>query len=208
MLWNHHPVWSCTSNFGSSAKTLPLILYDLDEWGAAQWLWSYATSTTWSKLPPCQHRLTTSSCLYISWFSCHFSFRYGRFRLIDIPGLRDIMPVTMETFIDHVKASSKKGAEILSTQWVAECCAIIDDRRDMIEGIMPSDDQVMHCIHVSSIPALCTVWNFICSRQGKINVDYWLFNEEINFKEICDESPHCILIQNVYSSRWILQNLM
>ncbi len=31
-----------------------------------------------------------------------------------IPGLRDIMPVTMETFIDHVKASSKKAAEILN----------------------------------------------------------------------------------------------
>ena len=84
-------------------------------------------------------------------FTCPFSFRYGKFRLIDIPGLRDIMPVTMETFIDHVKASSKKAAEILNTQWVAECCAIIDDRRDMIEGIMPTDDQVLHSIHICFI---------------------------------------------------------
>ena len=62
--------------------------------------------------------------------------------MIDIPNLREIMPVTMEDFIEHVKASSKKGAEILKTQWLTECCDIIDEQRDNIEELMPSDDPV------------------------------------------------------------------
>ena len=71
-----------------------------------------------------------------------FNSRYGDFRLIDIPSLREIMPVTMEDFIEHVKASSKKGAETLRTQWLTECCDIIDEQRDNIEELMPSDDPV------------------------------------------------------------------
>ena len=62
--------------------------------------------------------------------------------MIDIANLREIMPVTMEDFIEHVKASSKKGAEILKTQWLTECCDIIDEQRDNIEELMPSDDPV------------------------------------------------------------------
>ena len=68
--------------------------------------------------------------------------RYKDFRLIDIPKLREVMPVTMEDFTEHVKESSKKGAEILRTQWVNECCDIIDEHRDNIEDLMPGDDPV------------------------------------------------------------------
>ena len=69
-------------------------------------------------------------------------FRYGSFRLIDIPGLREIMPVTMEMFVDHVKQSSAAGAERLKKEWIPECCQIIDSKRDDIEAWMPMDDPV------------------------------------------------------------------
>ena len=68
--------------------------------------------------------------------------RYGDFRLIDIPGLRAIMPVTMETFLEHVSASSKQAAQVLRTQWLPECCRIVDDQRDEVEKWMPEDDSV------------------------------------------------------------------
>ena len=52
------------------------------------------------------------------------------------------MPVTMEGFTEHVRTSSRRGAELLRTQWLTECCDIIDEQRDNIEELMPADDPV------------------------------------------------------------------
>ena len=79
--------------------------------------------------------------MYLSW--CHnftvYFHRYGLFRLIDIQGLRQIMPVTLETFYEHVLKSSKLGAEILEREWLHECCTVVDRFRDDIEEMMPKD---------------------------------------------------------------------
>lgn len=74
----------------------------------------------------------------------HFSppFSFGSFRLIDIPGLRDIMPVTMETLVQHVTDSSEAGAQQLRDEWIPECCRIVDELRDEVEAWMPMDDNV------------------------------------------------------------------
>ena len=53
----------------------------------------------------------------------------------------------METFIEHVKASSARGAETLRKEWIPECCQIIDAKRDDIEAWMPLDDPVSHERH-------------------------------------------------------------
>ena len=66
-----------------------------------------------------------------------FSIRYGNFRLIDIPGLKEIMPVTMETFLKHVEESSQAGSCILAKEWMKECCDIVDSFRDAIESLTP-----------------------------------------------------------------------
>ena len=79
---------------------------------------------------------------FMNWLMICFSSRYGNFRLIDIPGLKRIMPVTMATFMKHVADSSLKGARLLTEHWLKECCSIIDDRREDIEYLMPLDDQV------------------------------------------------------------------
>lgn len=52
------------------------------------------------------------------------------------------MPVTMETFYKHVKASSERCARRLEEEWLQECCELIDNLRDSIEEWMPQDDQV------------------------------------------------------------------
>ncbi|CAH1783206.1 unnamed protein product, partial [Owenia fusiformis] len=71
----------------------------------------------------------------------HFEAKYGTFRLIDIPGLKKIMPITMESFLEHVSNSSHHGAKILKEEWLVECCDIIDEWRDNLEEWMPNGDQ-------------------------------------------------------------------
>ena len=69
-------------------------------------------------------------------------FRYGAFRLIDLPGLKKVMPVTMENFLEHVEKSTSDGVNKLRYDWLPECCAIIDMRRDDVEKWMPQEDEV------------------------------------------------------------------
>ena len=52
------------------------------------------------------------------------------------------MPVTMEDFLKHVQKSAQTGLEKLRYDWLPECCAIIDMRRDEVEKWMPQDDEV------------------------------------------------------------------
>ena len=68
--------------------------------------------------------------------------RYGSLRLIDIPHLRSVMPLTMEAMTASVEATSARGAALLSGDWISECCDIVDDNRDAIESWMPPDDEV------------------------------------------------------------------
>ncbi|XP_053376707.1 dynein axonemal heavy chain 3-like [Mercenaria mercenaria] len=73
----------------------------------------------------------------------HFHSKYGDFRLIDIPGLLEIMPITMEDFLKHVQESTKAGVEKLRYDWLPECCAIVDMRREEVEQWMPQDNEVL-----------------------------------------------------------------
>ncbi|XP_070559259.1 dynein axonemal heavy chain 3-like isoform X5 [Ptychodera flava] len=75
-----------------------------------------------------------SAILYI------WETKYATFRLIDIAGLKSIMPITMEEFHDHVKTSSAMGAKILKQEWLKECAGIINDNRESIEEWMPKDE--------------------------------------------------------------------
>ena len=68
-----------------------------------------------------------------------FDSRYKDLRLIDIPGLKALMPITMETFLKHVQDSSKAGAGVLENVWLADCCNLIDQFRDEVEAWMPPD---------------------------------------------------------------------
>ncbi|KAL3852322.1 hypothetical protein ACJMK2_015979 [Sinanodonta woodiana] len=69
-----------------------------------------------------------------------FEYKYGKFRLIDIPGLRKVMPITMEKFTEHVQNSSKSGSQKLQHDWLAECCAVVEENQDEIEAWMQQDN--------------------------------------------------------------------
>jgi len=68
--------------------------------------------------------------------------RYGSFRLIDIPGLRSIMPITMQQFVQHVTESTQRGVAHLRDDWLPESCAIMEVNREEVEKWMPQDDEV------------------------------------------------------------------
>ncbi|XP_033642613.1 dynein heavy chain 3, axonemal-like [Asterias rubens] len=91
--------------------------------------------------------------------------KYFTFRLIDIPGLKKVMPLTMEAFLDHVESSSKKGREILDKEWMSECTAIVGRNQDEIERWMPVDEdtRMKHMDHFfSSVATLMSN----CLRDG------------------------------------------
>ncbi|KAH9505437.1 hypothetical protein Btru_057282 [Bulinus truncatus] len=105
-----------------------------------------------------------------------FNTRFQDFRLIDIAGLKKIMPVTMEDFINHVKASSKQSSEILQNVWLADCANMMDQMRDDIEAWMPTDMQeriIMMEHFFNSVASLMSVLLrqvVECSIQDLVNL--------------------------------------
>ena len=75
--------------------------------------------------------------------------RYASFRLIDIPGLKQVIPITMEAFLDHVKASCKRGRQLLVDGWLAECATIVDEQREAIEEWMSLDEVSCTCLIIT-----------------------------------------------------------
>ncbi|XP_052779096.1 dynein axonemal heavy chain 3-like isoform X2 [Mya arenaria] len=73
----------------------------------------------------------------------HFHEKYGSFRLIDIPGLRSVMPITMQGFLSHVQESTMRGVTHLRDDWLPESCAIMDMRREEVELWMPHDAEAL-----------------------------------------------------------------
>ncbi|KAL5013225.1 hypothetical protein ScPMuIL_007495 [Solemya velum] len=65
---------------------------------------------------------------------------YEHFRLLDIPSLREKMPVTLDMFMQHAEISVKVAADKLHTQWLQECCDLVDSLRDEVEDWMPNGD--------------------------------------------------------------------
>nr|XP_054750956.1 dynein axonemal heavy chain 3-like isoform X12 [Lytechinus pictus] len=87
--------------------------------------------------------------------------QYAHLRMLDRPGIEEIMPLTPETFLDHIKNTTKQTREILINDWLEECANMIDDERDEIERWMPesSDGRMAQMDHffrsVSTLMSLC-----------------------------------------------------
>ena len=66
--------------------------------------------------------------------------RFADFRLIDLPGLLDCLPLSTAELTRHVQKSSQEGARFLENVWVPACVEIISQRRDEVEAWMPGDE--------------------------------------------------------------------
>ncbi|XP_064633532.1 dynein axonemal heavy chain 3-like isoform X2 [Lineus longissimus] len=100
----------------------------------------------------------------------HFETKYGEFRLIDIPNLKLVMPLTMELFLEHVQNSSRLASAILRTDWATECCNIIGEHRDDIEDWMPIGDNELRMTkmdhYFNSVASLMSVLLRSCVRNS------------------------------------------
>ena len=56
---------------------------------------------------------------------------------MDLPGLRETMPLTMDDFVKDVQKSCNTCRNILVNKWIPECCDVINKYKDDIEqGIL------------------------------------------------------------------------
>lgn len=67
-------------------------------------------------------------------------FRFADFRLIDLPGLRECLPLTTTELRKHVQQSSEEGAKFLTEKWIPACVEIVSNRREDIESWMPGEE--------------------------------------------------------------------
>ena len=70
----------------------------------------------------------------------YLCYRYSSLRLIDIPGLTKSLPLTTESFRNHVQQSCNEAARTIQMDWVPACVKIISDRREEVEALMPDDE--------------------------------------------------------------------
>ena len=84
-----------------------------------------------------------SSCCYTAPLSC---YRYGDLRLLSVPELRRLMPMTMPELERHITDSCLGAAETLLNHWLPEAANLVDGHRDLIEECMPSDNVVCYSL--------------------------------------------------------------
>ncbi|XP_043943753.1 dynein axonemal heavy chain 3-like [Protopterus annectens] len=92
-------------------------------------------------------RMTLNSTLYITHpimltILNSFHSKYKSFRLINLKELIRMLPLTLDQLVKHITDVTEKKAAQLQSQWLKECCSIINENRDSIESWMPQDDEV------------------------------------------------------------------
>lgn len=69
-----------------------------------------------------------------------FFFRFSELRLIDIPSLKDSLPLTIVDLKKNAYKATQQGVKRLVEAWIPTCVKVISDRRDAIEECMPEDE--------------------------------------------------------------------
>ena len=68
--------------------------------------------------------------------------RYSELRLIDIPSLKESLPLTIIDLKKNAYKATQQGVKRLMEKWIPSCVKVISDRRDDIEECMPEDEVV------------------------------------------------------------------
>lgn len=77
-----------------------------------------------------------------------FVCRYSDLRLIDIPSLKESLPLTILDLKKNVHKATQQRVKRLMEMWIPSCVKIISDRRDYIEECMPEDEVILkHLVH-------------------------------------------------------------
>lgn len=71
---------------------------------------------------------------------CLIFFRFSELRLIDIPSLKESLPLTIVDLKKNACKATQQGVKRLVETWIPTCVKVISDRRDAIEECMPEDE--------------------------------------------------------------------
>ncbi|CAH3192981.1 unnamed protein product, partial [Porites evermanni] len=66
---------------------------------------------------------------------------FSELRLIDIPSLKDSLPLTIVDLKKNAYKATQQGVKRLVETWIPKCVKVISDRRDAIEECMPEDEE-------------------------------------------------------------------
>jgi dynein heavy chain len=79
-----------------------------------------------------------------------FKANYNKFRLIDMPTLRNSMPLTIDEFTSLVEAQVAANKGLLATNWLNECSNTISSWKESIEVIIHSRDDVIITYYIDA----------------------------------------------------------
>lgn len=109
--------------------------------------------------------MTSNFCLF-------FFFRFSELRLIDIPSLKDSLPLTIVDLKKNAHKATQQGVKRLVERWIPTCVKVISDRRDAIEECMPEDE-------VGGIMWGKTVWECRGRGEGYGSWEGWTPSSEL-----------------------------
>ncbi|XP_063786085.1 dynein axonemal heavy chain 3-like [Pseudophryne corroboree] len=70
----------------------------------------------------------------------HFYTNYSTFRLVDIAGLLQLVPLMLDEFFAHMSCVVRTQSELLKETWLKDCCEIVNQNRENIESVMSEDE--------------------------------------------------------------------
>ena len=69
---------------------------------------------------------------------------YSSLRLLDVPHIYSLMPLTVDELEAEIKRSSSKVKHFLTTHWIEECSQIVRENRESVEAVVRNENEVIH----------------------------------------------------------------
>lgn len=67
---------------------------------------------------------------------------YASFRLVDIPRIFSLIPLTVHELRLEVERSSEEACNILTSHWIEECAEVVREHKDSIEANVNQSSEV------------------------------------------------------------------
>ena len=67
---------------------------------------------------------------------------YSSLRLLDVPSIYSLMPLTVDELKIEVTRASAEVVEILNHHWIEECAHIVRENKESVEAAAEPEDEV------------------------------------------------------------------
>ena len=65
-------------------------------------------------------------------------------RLLDIPTIYSLMPLTVEELKTEVTRASAQVLQVLTHRWIEECAEIVRENKESVEATVENEDEVRY----------------------------------------------------------------